>query len=284
MRQVLRIAVFTIISASFVQPAYADADPATSFSAFAASVRSESNTDYATKVFWQQWRGRSVTWSGVVSEVRAGSGRAVLYLAAPLEPVYRGYNIVAVTRDTATPATLQKGVQIQVSGLLHRYSARPGQAVVVTLKEAQIGLYQAPKVQDVPAKAPPPPAPPKTTATVPTKTDCATFIRAVDPAQVTELAARTNWSTLKLYNVTWTAVVAEVKGGHGGAEIFLACEKLPLYRGYNIILSTRDRAGAATLNKGQRITFTGTPHRYTYRPGVPTVVTIREGLLVQSTK
>jgi hypothetical protein len=270
-----------------------ESDPAASFSAFAARVSLNKNTEYAVETFWRQWRGHQVTWTGDVSEVRAGSGHCELYLAAPSEPIYNGYNIVADTRDMLGSAGLKKGDRIQIAGLLHRYRARSGQPVIVTLSEARIVLPaqqpEAPKVPvPPPAQSQPAAAPASTPAVSPPLTlneavlDCKVFIEALDPSKNTELAAKTNWRALQPYQVTWSATVQQVDGTSGGAEIYLSCKDLLTYRGYNIVLVTRDRVGAAALAKGQTISFVGLPHRYTFRFGRPTVVTLREGLLIPS--
>jgi hypothetical protein len=265
-----------------------EADPSTSFSEFAAHMTLDKNTEFASDTFWRQWRGRQVTWTADVSEVRAGNGRCELYLASPSEPLYQGYNIVAVTRDMMGSASLKKGDRIQVTGLLHRCRARYGQPVIVTLSEVRIvspaQKTESPKASPAPpAQAPPPASAPVVSPPSTLKdavSDCKAFLDSLDPSKNTELAARTNWRSLQPYQVTWNATVQQVDGTSGGAKIYLTCKDLLAYRGYNLVLVTRDRLGASALTKGQTISFVGMPSRYTFRFGVPTVVTLREGLLV----
>lgn len=82
----------------------------------------------------------------------------------------------------------------------------------------------------------------------------------------TKLHAREYWRSIEDQQVSWAGDVYDVHGGaKSHVKIYIANKSRPLYKGYNIVVSTRDVEKAAEVKKGQRIKFTGNLHDYTAR-------------------
>ncbi len=93
----------------------------------------------------------------------------------------------------------------------------------------------------------------------------------------TSLSSKTYWEEIHGKQVTWEGEVVDVKAGVGdSAEIFLAKDERPLYRGYNVVVKCYDST-AAKLKKGDEITITGSLARYKSHRGNPVVLVIDNG-------
>jgi serine/threonine protein kinase len=88
------------------------------------------------------------------------------------------------------------------------------------------------------------------------------FCDKVDLTKSTSLAVKDFWSKNKGKEFTWTGKVFNVVGGRRENDIYIDNPSRINYKGYNIILVTTDKEKAATLKKGQTISFTGNAYNY----------------------
>ncbi|GAB4489100.1 MAG: hypothetical protein OHK006_20360 [Thermodesulfovibrionales bacterium] len=96
------------------------------------------NTKLHVREYWDGVRGRGLSSSGTVVDVRGGRGRAQVIVANKSRRLVRGHNIVLVVNDEERAARLRKGQQVRFRGVLHDYrSARHG-GVVLTLSDAEV--------------------------------------------------------------------------------------------------------------------------------------------------
>lgn len=100
-------------------------------------VDGSKNTKLAAKENWKKYKGQEVNWSGVVYQVDTkGSKEAVVYVADKSRPLYKGYNIKAITTDLEKAANFKKGQAIRFKGYIDDFDSKnPG--AVVELKETQ---------------------------------------------------------------------------------------------------------------------------------------------------
>ncbi|RMD76211.1 MAG: hypothetical protein D6820_13130 [Lentisphaerae bacterium] len=94
----------------------------------------------------------------------------------------------------------------------------------------------------------------------------------VNSGKNTSLNVDTSWQQFKGRQIQWQAKIVDVRSSRGRAEIFLAHEDAPLYRGYNIVAYSYDIASAGKLRKGDVITFRGNLSNYRQRRGSPLVI------------
>lgn len=116
-------------------------------------------------------------------------------------------------------------------------------------------------------------------ATVKTSLDSMDFIEVTDNVDLnnernTSLSIETSWSDLKGKEVTWSAVVVDVRGGRGRAEIYAKKDGKPLYDGYNLVINTFDPAEAGRLRKGDTLVFKGLFENRKQRQGGPLILYI----------
>lgn len=87
-----------------------------------------------TKLHAQEYckhaRGADVSWSGKVYDVKGGRRSAKVYVANPSRPIYRGYNIVAVTDDLERAAKVHKGESVRVKGQISRCTLKDNGAII----------------------------------------------------------------------------------------------------------------------------------------------------------
>jgi hypothetical protein len=102
------------------------------------------------------------------------------------------------------------------------------------------------------------------------------FVQNVDTSKKTSLYVKQFWKDVKGQEVSWSGTVKDVKGGRGSAEVLVANKSGQTYKGYNLVLKTRDVPGAARLEYGQVIKFTGKLNKYKARPGNPTIIYLSE--------
>jgi len=102
------------------------------------------------------------------------------------------------------------------------------------------------------------------------------FVASVDTTKKTSLYVKQFWSDVKGQEVTWSGKVKDVKGGRGKAEVLAANKTGKTYKGYNLVLTTRDVPTAARLEFGQVIRFTGKLHKYKAKAGNPTIIYLNE--------
>ena len=102
-----------------------------------------------------------------------------------------------------------------------------------------------------------------TKLTTPTVTD--NFIEisdTLDYSKNTSIAVKANWTKIDNKEFTWSGVVVNVKGGWFKSEVTIACPGRSLYKGFNLILVTKEKEKATKLKKGAMITFTGNLYKY----------------------
>jgi hypothetical protein len=84
----------------------------------------------------------------------------------------------------------------------------------------------------------------------------------LDVHKNTKLHVREYWKSIVNQSVSWSGEVYDVKASRNKVQLLVADKSRPLYKGYNIVVATRDVAAAADLRIGQRVRFTGTLHEY----------------------
>jgi hypothetical protein len=75
-------------------------------------------------------KGTEVSWGGKVYDVKGGRRSAKIYVANNARPIYRGYNIVAVTTDLDAAAKVRKGEQVRVTGSVDRCVLKDNGAII----------------------------------------------------------------------------------------------------------------------------------------------------------
>ena len=139
-----RPTVITVTNGALIQAETVSGTPpepsaaATDFARFAGMLRMEKNTEIAVKHNWTSLRYLTVTWTGRVTEVKGGRGRAEVYLAIAGSPLYQGYNVIVVTADIESAGTLAKGQLVSIQGTPSRYTQRRGNPLVITIKNGII--------------------------------------------------------------------------------------------------------------------------------------------------
>lgn len=84
----------------------------------------------------------------------------------------------------------------------------------------------------------------------------------LDVHKNTKLHVREYWKSIANQPVSWSGEVYNVKASRSKVQLLVADKSRPLYKGYNIVVNTRDVSAAADLKIGQRVRFTGTLHEY----------------------
>jgi hypothetical protein len=80
------------------------------------------------------------------------------------------------------------------------------------------------------------------------------------------LHVREYWKSIQDQQVSWSGDAYDVQGGKKSrVKIFIADKSRPVYKGYNIVVTSHDIAKAANIKKGQRVRFTGTLTGYNPR-------------------
>jgi len=93
-----------------------------------------------------------------------------------------------------------------------------------------------------------------------------TVVDNLDLRKNTKLHAREYWKSIQDQQVTWAGEAYDVQGGaKSRVKIYIADKSRPLYKGYNIVVTTNDVEKAANIKKGQRVRFTGALHDYNAR-------------------
>ena len=90
-----------------------------------------------------------------------------------------------------------------------------------------------------------------------------TVVDNLDVRKSTKLHVREYWKSIQDQQVSWSGDAWEVQGGaKSRVKLYLADKSRPLYKGYNIIVTSSDVDKAANIKKGQRVRFTGTLRAY----------------------
>lgn len=84
----------------------------------------------------------------------------------------------------------------------------------------------------------------------------------LDVRKNTKLHVREYWKSIVNQPVSWSGEVYDVKASRSKVQLLVADKSRPLYKGYNIVVNTRDVSAAADLKIGERVRFTGTLHEY----------------------
>lgn len=93
-----------------------------------------------------------------------------------------------------------------------------------------------------------------------------TVVDNLDLRKNTKLHVREYWKSIQDQQVSWSGEAYDVQGGaKSRVKIYVADKSRPLYKGYNIVVTSNDVEKAANIKKGQRVRFTGTLHDYNAR-------------------
>ena len=84
----------------------------------------------------------------------------------------------------------------------------------------------------------------------------------LDSTKTNTLKIKSNWAKIDNKTFTWYGKVVSVRGGWGKAEVHVACPNRTLYKGFNVILVTYDKAAAADLKMDTNVRFTGKVYNY----------------------
>ncbi|MGC3983180.1 MAG: hypothetical protein QM808_18145 [Steroidobacteraceae bacterium] len=81
----------------------------------------------------------------------------------------------------------------------------------------------------------------------------------LDLQKNTKLHVTEYWKSVRDQSVSWSGEAYDVQGGKRSmVKLYLADKSRPLYKGYNIVVTSTDVEKAAAIKKGQRVKFTGT--------------------------
>lgn len=93
-----------------------------------------------------------------------------------------------------------------------------------------------------------------------------TVVDNLDLRKNTKLHVREYWKSIQDQQVSWSGEAYDVQGGaKSRVKIYVADKSRPLYKGYNIVVTSNDVEKAANIKKGQWVRFTGTLHDYNAR-------------------
>ncbi len=109
--------------------------------------------------------------------------------------------------------------------------------------------------------------------------DFSDIVDNLDYTKKTSLFAKNYWNNIAGQEVTWNGVVKNVKGNKRSARIFVANDERPTYKGFNIVLYTKDVDMAGTLEIGQRIEFNGLLDNYKSKKGGSSVIYLKDVIL-----
>lgn len=93
-------------------------------------VNVDDNTKLAARDYWNSVKGKEVTWSGEVAEVKGTRGEAHVYVADKSQPLYKGFNVIVKTHDIEKAGKLKKGQKVRFTGALDRYKQKKVGAVI----------------------------------------------------------------------------------------------------------------------------------------------------------
>ena len=110
---------------------------ALNFADFTDHLSLEKNTSMHVSYFWDNAKGKRVTWTGEVFDVKGGRGKAEILIANSEKPVVKGYNIVLVSYKPAQAAALKKGEYVTFSGEVFD-NKRDGKSLIIYLDNADI--------------------------------------------------------------------------------------------------------------------------------------------------
>jgi hypothetical protein len=104
------------------------------------------------------------------------------------------------------------------------------------------------------------------TATAQQNLSFTSVIDNLDLRKNTKLHVREYWKSIQHQQVTWSGEAYDVQGGaKSRVKLFVADKSRPLYKGYNIVVTSHDVEKAANIKKGQRVRFSGTLTDYNAR-------------------
>jgi isopentenyl phosphate kinase len=96
--------------------------------------------------------------------------------------------------------------------------------------------------------------------------DLMSFTSVVDNLDLrknTKLHVREYWKSIQNQQVSWSGEVIDVQGGaKSRVKLLVADKSRPLYKGYNLVITSYDVEKAANIRKGQKVRFTGTLSGY----------------------
>ncbi len=85
----------------------------------------------------------------------------------------------------------------------------------------------------------------------------------LDLRKNTKLYVREYWRSIQDQQISWSGEVFDVQGGaKSRVKLLVADKSRPLYKGYNIVVTSMDVEKAAKMKKGQRVRFIGALHDY----------------------
>ena len=101
------------------------------------------------------------------------------------------------------------------------------------------------------------------TAIAATTTHFGTVVDNLDLRKNTKLYVREYWKSVQDQPVSWSGEIHDVQGGaKSRVKLLVADKSRPVYKGYNIVVTSYDVDKAAKLKKGQRVRFAGTLSGY----------------------
>jgi len=102
------------------------------------------------------------------------------------------------------------------------------------------------------------------------------FCNKLDPNKNTSLAVKDFWAKNIGKEFTWTGKVFNVVGGRRENDIYIDNPSRINYKGYNIILATTDKEKAASIKKGETISFTGKVYNYKAKSNSLVIVYLKD--------
>jgi hypothetical protein len=96
------------------------------------------NTQLFVQQFWKNIRGKELTTSGEVIDVRPAKGQAEVDVANKSKPTVERINLRLIVPSLDQAAVLKRGQQIKFKGAIDNYKDYRGGGIVVTLKNVEL--------------------------------------------------------------------------------------------------------------------------------------------------
>lgn len=107
------------------------------YGALVDQLRIENKTKAELKETWKKYKGQEVSWSGTVTEVKAGKKNAKVYILDSSRKNYKGTNIQMATHDLERATKLKRGQQIRFKGTLHNFKNHDNGGVTISLRNGE---------------------------------------------------------------------------------------------------------------------------------------------------
>ncbi len=133
-RHVLLLSIIFFMTAIFSN---VSADEGPGFMEVVGHMDLTKNTSLHTDTYWNSMLGTTVSWNGIVKDVKGGRGKAVVYVANKSKRLYKGYNIVLTTFDKEGASKLGLNKTVKFSGQLTKCKNKKGRPIIIYLNNVE---------------------------------------------------------------------------------------------------------------------------------------------------